>query len=257
MGVILKENLNFNRDIAVTLKGGYNNTFSDNSNRETIIIGSLNLSKGKINSQNLAVSYEDAGKKPAVPVLHYADPMYQGAYLGWNSVNSSKGYKIKYGTSSGNYGDKEYPGNAINYTVQNLTNHIEYYFAITAYNYYGESNNSNEIMTVPHLRDPNNENEPPRITSFIPADKSKYSEGDNVSIQVTVEDEVYHYDAVECQFLIDNEVKQSWTTNSAYLWPAQSSDFGEKSIKVQARDEYGAQSEDSNNVFIFHKPKKP
>ncbi len=55
------------------------------------------------------------------------------------------GYKIYYGTSSGNYTSNINIGNATNYQVANLTNGLIYYFAVTASDTSGnESGYSNE-----------------------------------------------------------------------------------------------------------------
>src|SRR3972149_2470938 len=44
------------------------------------------------------------------------------------------GYKIYYGTTSGNYTSNIDAGNVTSYTLTNLTNNVTYYFAVTAYN---------------------------------------------------------------------------------------------------------------------------
>jgi fibronectin type 3 domain-containing protein len=55
------------------------------------------------------------------------------------------GYKIYYGTSSGNYTEVIDIGNVTSYTIGNLSSGI-YYFAVTAYNTSGnESDFSNEV----------------------------------------------------------------------------------------------------------------
>src|SRR3972149_7046251 len=56
------------------------------------------------------------------------------------------GYKIHYGTTSGNYTTVIDVGNVTTYTVTNLTNNVTYYFATTAYDSSGnESGFSNEV----------------------------------------------------------------------------------------------------------------
>ncbi len=71
--------------------------------------------------------------------------------LAWdpNTVNTEgniAGYKVYYGTTSGNYTTVLYVGDVLQSTVDNLTDGQTYYFAITAYNMQGyESNYSNEV----------------------------------------------------------------------------------------------------------------
>ena len=56
------------------------------------------------------------------------------------------GYKVYYGTSSGNYGTPINVGNVTTYTISNLISG-SYYFVVTAYNLSGiESNYSNEVV---------------------------------------------------------------------------------------------------------------
>jgi fibronectin type 3 domain-containing protein len=68
--------------------------------------------------------------------------------LAWDANASSAiaGYKVYYGTSSGNYPDVINVGNTTTYTVSNLQSGHTYYFAVTDYETSGnESQYSNEI----------------------------------------------------------------------------------------------------------------
>jgi hypothetical protein len=59
------------------------------------------------------------------------------------------GYKIYYGTSSGNYTTVVDVMNATIYTIKNLPEGFTYYFAVTAYDIYGnESEFSNEVSKI-------------------------------------------------------------------------------------------------------------
>lgn len=59
------------------------------------------------------------------------------------------GYKIYYGTSTGNYSTVITVGNVTTYTVTGLTDNITYYFATTAYDTSGnESSFSNEVSKI-------------------------------------------------------------------------------------------------------------
>ena len=73
--------------------------------------------------------------------------------LAWDpdSVSDLAGYKIYYGTASGNYQGNVDVGNVTTYTLNDLTIGTTYYVAATAYTVSGlESSFSNEVMyTVP------------------------------------------------------------------------------------------------------------
>ena len=84
-------------------------------------------------------------------------PLHEGhcaqVTLAWDpdSVSDLAGYKIYYGTASGNYQWNVDAGNVTTYTLSDLTIGATYYAAATAYTTSGlESTYSNEVMfTVP------------------------------------------------------------------------------------------------------------
>jgi hypothetical protein len=80
-------------------------------------------------------------------------PLPAEVTLEWdpNSETDLAGYRIHYGTSSGNYTARKDVGNLVTCTVTDLTPGVTYYFAATAYNASGlESGYSNEVIyTVP------------------------------------------------------------------------------------------------------------
>ncbi len=67
--------------------------------------------------------------------------LYGSELTGTNSIS---GYRVYYGTSSGNYTSSAEAGNVTSYTVTGLSGGTTYYFAITASNSSGESGYSNE-----------------------------------------------------------------------------------------------------------------
>ncbi len=67
-------------------------------------------------------------------------------HLAWDpSSGTVNGYRIYYGTSSGNYPNRVEVGNVTECTISDLQDGITYYFVARAYNDYGESGNSNEV----------------------------------------------------------------------------------------------------------------
>ncbi|MGQ9570185.1 MAG: InlB B-repeat-containing protein [Thermodesulfovibrionales bacterium] len=83
---------------------------------------------------------------------------FSAATLSWEGPSANTdgspitdlaGYKIYYGTSSGNYSEHIDVGNVKNYTIDNLVEGLTYYFAVTAYDTSGnESDFSNEVSLV-------------------------------------------------------------------------------------------------------------
>ena len=60
------------------------------------------------------------------------------------------GYKVYYGTASRTYTVQIKVGNVTTYMVQGLSHGVTYYFAITAYNRFGESSYSDEDIGDDH-----------------------------------------------------------------------------------------------------------
>jgi len=72
--------------------------------------------------------------------------------LDWAAETGASGYKIYYGTTSKNYSSVIDVGNAITYTVPNLSNGVTYYFAATAYDANRlESDYSSEVSYNPQI----------------------------------------------------------------------------------------------------------
>lgn len=71
--------------------------------------------------------------------------------LAWNASTSPdiQGYKLYYGTESGNYKYVKDVGNSTTDTLMNLINDVRYYFAVTAYTSAAESGFSNEVSFLP------------------------------------------------------------------------------------------------------------
>ena len=75
-------------------------------------------------------------------------PVYAGTVLTWDaSTGTVTGYRIFYGTSSGNYTGIEEAGSVTLYPLSNLplAEEATYYFVVKAYNAAGESDPSNEV----------------------------------------------------------------------------------------------------------------
>lgn len=69
--------------------------------------------------------------------------------LNWSSTSGATGYKVKYGTASGDYTSTVDAGNVSSTTIAGLQNGTTYYFVIIAYNSAGQSRNSNEVIGTP------------------------------------------------------------------------------------------------------------
>lgn len=70
--------------------------------------------------------------------------------LAWDPVDDlADGFMLYYGTESGYYTGVIDVGDAIDYTVFGLESDQTYYFAVTAYNTFGESDFSEELVTYP------------------------------------------------------------------------------------------------------------
>jgi hypothetical protein len=82
-----------------------------------------------------------------VPLSHSAD-----LTIAWdhNDQASVTGYYVYYGFESGSYLAKEDAGSEPQYTIVGLDDMELYYIAVTAYNDFGESDFSEEIIAAPN-----------------------------------------------------------------------------------------------------------
>jgi len=111
--------------------------------------------------------------------------------LAWDANNEEDlaGYKVYYGTSSGNYGTPLNRGNTIEYELSGLNEGTTYYIALTAYDTSdNESEKSDEVSGVAQSP-PDTQN--PTITITSPTQSSTYStENGNITISGTASDNV-------------------------------------------------------------------
>lgn len=99
------------------------------------------------------------------------------------------GYKVYYGNSSRNYSKCIDVGNIKNYTVNNLTEGLTYYFAVTAYDIFGnESGYSNEaIKTIAVEAPPEIRIDPSPVKLPKTGQEESYAIGDDGYIQAGIE----------------------------------------------------------------------
>jgi hypothetical protein len=78
-------------------------------------------------------------------VLAVAGSSSRAVILGWDPTPGASGYKLHYGTSSSNYTSVVDAGASTTNRITGLQIGTRYYFAISAYNDFGESDYSSEI----------------------------------------------------------------------------------------------------------------
>ncbi len=70
---------------------------------------------------------------PAAPAISSAIAGNAALSIGWSAIPTATGYRVAYGTSSGNYSTVVDAGQALTYTLSGLTNGQPYYIAVYAY----------------------------------------------------------------------------------------------------------------------------
>jgi Fibronectin type III domain len=83
-----------------------------------------------------------------VPLAVSADSLAGQLKLAWDPVANATGYRLHYGTSSGNYPSSIDAQNSTSVTVPGLTDGARYFFAVKAYNSTTMSGFSNEVSGV-------------------------------------------------------------------------------------------------------------
>lgn len=88
---------------------------------------------------------------PPTPVMRSAYVEGSGSVgVEWQSAPRARGYKVRYGTSSGSYTTTVDVGNVCGTIIKGLTNGQAYYFVVTAHNGYGDSAYSAEDPAYPN-----------------------------------------------------------------------------------------------------------
>jgi len=112
--------------------------------------------------QKVFYQYNDAGQiarvsnyevpqptSPAAPVLNNPVSGNAQVLLSWNAVSGATGYRIKYGISASNLNLTKEANANTSIVIDQLTNNVEYFFAVVAYNAVGESLPSNIKSAIP------------------------------------------------------------------------------------------------------------
>jgi hypothetical protein len=102
----------------------------------------------------------------------------------WDSSVQATGYKLHYGIEKRSYDFIEDVGPSLQHTVTDLNDNQKYYFAVTAYNDYGESTFSAELA---YETPPYSENQPPMVDAG--ADQAITLPEDGVFLNGTVTDD--------------------------------------------------------------------
>jgi len=97
-------------------------------------------------------------------------------------------------------------------------------------------------------------NAAPSITSFAPADWSRFYRQDRVTLIVAAVDP--DGDPLEYRFLLDGQTLRDWSALPTALWETDDLVFGRHTLRVEARDPTHTVSRESR-PFLFHRPPSP
>lgn len=174
----------------------------------------------------------------------------------WESTDPESGiseYQYAIGTFIGGtdivYWRSAGLGTSVTHKGLNLKVGQIYYFSVKAKN---GSNLWSRIGSSDGITVLNN---PPQITSLLPADNSTFTEKDVINIEVRAQDP--DGDPLEYRYLVEGNIIQDWTTLNTYTWQTQSGDIFLKTITVEAKDSYGDTDSKETNVFLYRKASAP
>jgi len=132
----------------------YTITGLTNGQKYYFVVSAINGVGEGPKSNEISATPQSGAVVPSAPQNLQAIPGNGNVTLSWqppadNGGSPIIGYKIYYGTSSGNYTTNITVGNISSYTITGLTNGQKYYFAVSAINGVGEGPRSNEVSATP------------------------------------------------------------------------------------------------------------
>ena len=145
--------LTLTRDIALTIKGGYDSGFGSNDATYTTVEGALTLAAGTTTLENLAIG-QAVDAPPSAPGNVAATFGNGQVSLTWDAVSGATSYVVYYGSVSGvnrASGVKVTGTSSPSLVISGLINNSTYYFVVTAVNANGESVESAQIQATPVL----------------------------------------------------------------------------------------------------------
>jgi hypothetical protein len=165
-----------------------------------------------------------------LPILAYSADVT----LAWDANNDPDldGYKVYYGSSSGNYSNSIDVGNVLEHTISGLQEGVTYYFAAKAYDTNDNESGFSEEITYT-IAAPNS---PPSTPARPSGPTSGLTQtGYSFSTSATDPDgdvPVYRFDWG------DGQISNWGTSSQTYSWSAE----GNFCVKAQAKDEHDALS---------------
>ncbi|MCM8792759.1 MAG: carboxypeptidase-like regulatory domain-containing protein [Candidatus Omnitrophica bacterium] len=98
-------------------------------------------------------------------------------------------------------------------------------------------------------------NNPPKIISIIPRDRSTFITGDILTISINASDP--DKDRLQYRYIMDKTILKNWTDSSKHSFKTEISDRGRHKIKVEIRDNRGGFDSKSVDIYIFIAFPKP
>ncbi len=144
--------LNLNKGIGFTIKGGYDAGFSSNAGNVTNINGTVSLATGNMTVENLAIGQSLSSTPTAPPTGLTASPGSGQVSLSWGNVLGATSYNVYYSTTMGVTRESLSKVTGISgtsQTVTGLTNSTTYYFVVTTVGASGESIESAQVIVTP------------------------------------------------------------------------------------------------------------
>lgn len=174
--------------------------------------------------------------------------------LAWNSSNQASGYILYYGLESRTYENMIDVGDNLQHTVTNLNENQRYYFAVSAYNDFDESEYSDEIS---YRTDVNTGNEPPIADAG--ADQSA-DEADTVILDGSYSSDpddgiaTYQWEQIEGTVV---ELSDASAIEPSLICPAVGSNGDTLVFRLTVTDYSGVTASDTVKIYVNGEAETP
>ncbi len=255
-GVWFPEDLSFNRDISVTITGGYDTSFTDNSGDNSVFISWPQITQGHVYLNNIAISspglanYPGDSESPQCLISinegHSSTNLIDVTLAVSATDNASGLDQVCFSNDNISYSTPE------DYIITKAWILTTGDGAKTVYVKFSDrAGNWSDAYSDTILLDSSPDTVVPEIININPSANSKFTENEGIQISLTVNDS--DPSPLDYRFLVDDVIIQDWSSEPSCSWVTSK---GLSTIRAEVWDLGGTDTEEIE-ICVFREPIEP